>query len=231
MRCNMALRSFTYLTLLFVTFVLKSRSSLLPNTSSDIESALTGATPSIASGSPNPEVPFECYPMSTRRGPLLDRSDCRQAVADFYLRFPRQTSAGIHVLYSLTHSKWRQPPLAIKCPFVLAYSSCVLTLDYRKEDGSDIYNVHTNLLEYWGAKIARTCVGRPDEKVDGGAATWQYATSMLRLTLAHTRMPLASAYGNLTSVGNGSAALVSSTESDLADNSATNGPLEISDSK
>lgn len=228
----MALRSLTYLILVFVTFISKSRSSFLPNTSSDIESALTGATPSIASGSPNPEVPFECYPMSTRRGPLLDRSDCRQAVTDFYRRFPRETSGGAHVLYSLTHSKWRQPPFALKCPYVVAYSGCVLTLDYYKEDGGDIANVHSNLLEYWGTKIARTCVGNsPEQNVDGGAAIWQYPGTLIRLALAHTRMPLASAYGNLTSVGNGSAALVSSTASNLAVNSDTNGSLEISDSK
>ena len=162
----------------------------------------------------------------------MDKGDCRQAVADFYRRFPRVTSSGAHILYSLTHSTWRQPLLPIKCPYVLVYSGCVLTLDYRKEGGGDIENVHTNLLEYWGSKIARTCVGKAsEENVDGGEAAWESPRIWIRLALAHTRMPLASAYGNLTSVGNGSAALVSSTESDLAVGSDTNSPLEISDSK
>lgn len=235
MRYNVAsqpVRSFTYLILLFVTFALKSWSSLLPNTSSDIEPALTGATLSIASGSPSRNTPFECYPISTRRGSFLDKGDCRQAVTEFYRRFPRVTTSGAQILYSLTHSTWHQPLFPIRCPYVLAYSGCVFTLDYRIGGGGNIDNIHTNLLQYWGTKIARTCVGKaPEQNIDGGEATWKFPGTLIRLSLAWTPMPLAYAYGNLTSVGNGSAAVVSSTESDLAVNSDTNGPLEISDSK
>ena len=136
------------------------------------------------------------------------------------------------ILYSLTHSTWGQPLFPIKCPYVLAYSGCVFTLDYRKEGGGNVDNIHTDLLEYWGTKIARACVGiAPEQNVDGGEATWEYPGTVIRLALARTPMPLAYAYGNSTSIGNGSAALVSSTESDLAVNSDTNDPLEISDSK
>ena len=98
--------------------------------------------------------------------------------------------------------------------------------------GGDAGDIHTNILEYWGSKITQICVGRASEQyVDGGEATWEYLGTAFRLALARTPMPLAYAYGNSASVGNGSAALVSSTESDLAVNSDTNDPLEISDSK
>lgn len=123
MRCNMVpqpLRSFTYLILLFVIFTLKSRSSFLPNTSSNIEPALTGATLSIASGSPSPNTPFECYPITSRsRGPFLDKDDCRQAVSVFYRRFPKVTSGGAHILRSLTHSTRGNPVFRLN---VLMYS-------------------------------------------------------------------------------------------------------------
>ena len=234
-RCNMAsqsLRSFTYLILLLVTFTLTSWSLLFPNISSDIEPALTGATLSIASGSPNANTPFECYPLSSSRSSFLDKSHCRLAILDFSRRFPRITSSGATILYSLTHSKWHQPLFPIKCPCVIAYSGCVFTLDYVKAGGGDVDNIHTDLLEFWGTKVARACVGKaPEQKLDGGEATWLFGGSYIRLALAWTRMPLAHGDGNLSSVGNGSSAVVSSTESDLAVDPDTNGALEMSDSR
>lgn len=107
-----------------------------------------------------------------------------------------------------------------------------MTLDYRREGGGDIDNIHTDLLEYWGTKITRACVGiAPEQNVDGGEATWEYPGTLIRLALARSPMPLAYACGNSTSVGNDSAALVSSTESNLAVNPDTSDPLEMSDSK
>ena len=162
----------------------------------------------------------------------MEKNDCRQAVSVFYRHFPRATRGGEQILYSLTHSTRGQPLFPIKCPYVLEYSACVFTLDYRKDGGGDAGDIHTNILEYWGSKIIRICVGKVSEQyVDGGEAIWEYPGTVIRLALARTPMPLAYAYGNSTSVGNGSAALVSSTGSDLAVNSDTNNPLEISDSK
>ena len=217
-------QSFTYLILLFVTFALKSRSSLLPNASSD---PLTGATLPIASGSPNPEFPLDCYPPLSSRGPFLDKGDCQQAVTHFDLDFPYMG------IYTLTHGTTRPGPVfPIKCPYVVAYENCVFTLDYRKNDFGDVMHINSNVIARWGTRIARACVGKaPEQLVDGGEAVWEWPGTLIRISLAHTSMPLESPYGNLPSVGNGNAALVSSAETNLTVSTDTNVPVEISDSK
>ena len=224
-------RSFTYLVLLFVTFTLKTWSSLLPDTSLNIESASTGVTLSIASGSPNPEIPIDCYPPLSSRGPFLNKGNCQQAVTEFYRRSPSLDPQGF--VYTLTHGTTApQPVFPIECPCVIAHDDCVFTLDYLNGHGGDVPNIHTHVIAQWGSRIARACVGKhPEQLVDGGEAVWEWPGTVVRISLAHIPKPLESAYGNSTSVGNGSAALVSSAESNLTVDTDTNVPVEISDSK
>ncbi len=54
---------------------------------------------------------------------------------------------------------------------------------------------------------------------------------MIRIALAHTAKPIEYPSDNSTSVGNGSAALISNVESNLTVNTAMNVPVDISDSK
>ena len=224
-------RSFTYLMLLFVTFGLETWSSLLPKSSLNIEPALNGATLSIASGSPNLDFPLDCYPPLSSRGPSLDKGDCRHAVADFYLHYPNLDQYGI--FYKLTHRNTMfQPHFTIKCPYVITYPNCVFTLDYHKNDGGNIINVHSSVLVQWADRIARACVGKaPQEMVDGGDVTWEYPGASIRVALARTAKPFEEPDGNSTSVGNSSAAFVSSAESNVTFSTDINIPVNTSDSK
>ena len=88
------------------------------------------------------------------------------------------------------------------------------------------------MAEYWGTKVARSCVGKaPQENVDGGEVVWIYPGTMIRIALAHTAKPIEYPYNNLTSVGNGSAALVPNVESNRTVSTDMNVPADISDSK
>ena len=225
-------RSFTCLILLFVTFTWKTWSSLLPNTSLNIESALTRTTLSIASGSSNANYDVNCTPPLSSRGPFLDKGDCRQTLATFYQDFPRRTSAGQYRIYTLTHSTPSRALYPIKCPYVIAYPGCVFTLDYRRFWGGDQPYFYTNVAESGGKRVARACVGKaPQEMIDGGEVIWSYLGTTVRITLAHTAMPFTETDGSLTSVDNGSAGLVPSAESNLTFGTDVNVPVDISDSE
>ena len=226
-------RTFTYLILPFLAFTSKTWSSLLPNTSLNIEPALTNTTLSVATGSSNANYAVWCAPPLSTRGPFLDRFECRLALTQFYQRFPHRTRGGQNIEYTLTHSPTLSPALnRITCPYVIAYSNCVFTLDYQRSFGGDQPHFHTNVAEFGGKRVVRSCVGKaPQEMVDGGEVTWTYVGTIVRISLAHTAMPYEEMDGNVTTVGNGSAALVSGAESNLTFSTDFNGPADISDSK
>ena len=227
-----ASRSFTCLVLLLVTFAWKTWSSLLPNTSLNIESALARTTLSIASGSSNANYDINCIPPLSSRGPFLDKGDCRQILAIFYQRFPRRTSTGQYRIYTLIHSPLSRPLYPIKCPYVIAYPGCVFTLDYRRYLGGDQPFFYSNVAESGGNRVARACVGKaPQERIDGGEVIWSYLGTTIRITLAHTAMPFTETDGNLTSVDNGSAGLVPSAESNLTFSTDVYVPVDTSDSE
>ena len=185
----------------------------------------------IASGSPIARYAIQCAPPLSRRGPFLDRGDCRQATTDFHQRFPSRDAGGEYI-YTLTHSTRSGALYPIKCPYVIAYPNCVFTLDYTRYLGGDLPHFHTDVAEFWGTKLARSCVGKaPQEMVDGGDVTWEYPSTSIRIALAHTAKPFEETDGNSTSVGNSIAALVSSAESNVTFSTNMDVPVDISDSK
>ena len=155
------------------------------------------------------------------------------ALTQFYQRFPHRTRGGQYIEYTLTHSPTLSPALyRITCPYVIAYSNCVFTLDYQNYLGGDQPGFLTNVADFGGNKVVRSCVGKaPQEMIDGGEVTWTYIGTIVRISLAHTAMPYEETDGNVPTVGNGSAALVSSAESNLTFSTDFNVPAEISDSK
>ena len=101
-----------------------------------------------------------------------------------------------------------------------------------KYSGGDLEGFHSNVAEFWGNKLARSCVGKaPQERVDGGDVTWEYPGTTIRIALAHTAKPLGETDGKSTSVSNGSAALVSSVESNFTFCKDRNFPEDISRSR
>lgn len=115
---------------------------------------------------------------------------------------------------------------------MIAYPKCVFTLDYIRVSGGDQPYFHSNVAELGGIKVARSCVGKaPQEMIDGGDVTWRYPGTIARITLAHTAVPFEGTNGNLTSVGNNSAALVSSAATNLTFTTDKHVSVDVPDSE